>query len=132
MTSTMRYALVALTLGLFMSAATVAQPGGWGAGPQMGTGEGYYGPPHRGRWMDPSMDPARMAAVKLERIAFRLNLSEDQKLEVGAILEEAQAERLAQRAATRERIAEVLTPEQRAMFEQRPGPGRAGRWGPTQ
>ncbi|MEY6432407.1 hypothetical protein ABC977_08325 [Thioalkalicoccus limnaeus] len=78
------------------------------------------------------MDPQQMAAVRLDRIAFRLNLSEDQKHEVGSILEEAQAERLAQRAATRERIAEVLTPEQREMFEQWSGPRRAGRWGPAQ
>ncbi|MBK1732141.1 hypothetical protein CKO41_10140 [Thiococcus pfennigii] len=114
--------------------------GGWGAPhgepacgpakrgtpPAVGATDDGRRPYRHGAWDNrggyPGGDPDKAAAIRLERMAARLTLSEDQKSEVAAILAEARAEREAQRQATRERIAALLTPEQLERLDQRGRP----------
>lgn len=94
-----------------------------GTPPALGATDDGRRPYRHGGWDNrggyPGGDPDKMAAIRVERMAARLALSEEQKTEVAAILEEARAEREAQRQATRERIAALLTPEQLERFENR-------------
>ena len=66
--------------------------------------------------------------ARLERMAWRLNLTPEQKAKLEPILRQRDEMRTAQRQAMRQEIAGILTPEQLAQFEQM-GPGRGGRMG---
>ena len=117
-----------------MPAANWQQPTpGWGRG------SGFQG--MRG-------DPAQRIEHRLQRIAVRLNLSEEQRTQIKGVLQEQHAKRTALRTETHERIAALLNEEQRAQFEQMRaqrgmgmgrrgprqgfgrGPGQGAGWGP--
>jgi Spy/CpxP family protein refolding chaperone len=108
--------------GLAAGTAMAQQPG---YGPGFGPG---YGPCARAQGMGPGANWGNGDWVqnRLDRMAMRLNLSPEQKTRLEPILRQRQELRTAQQAAMRQDIAAILTPEQRAQFEQ-VGPGR-GRW----
>ncbi len=89
-----------------------------------------YGPCARAQGMGPkpSWGNGDWAQNRLDRMAMRLNLSPDQKAHLEPILRQRQELRAAQQAAMRQEIAAILTPEQRAQFEQM-GPGQGRRMG---
>lgn len=105
-----------LSTGALLAAGTTfaqqAGPCPWGQG--MG----------RGGWND----GGDRTASQLERMAWRLNLTQEQKAKLEPILRQRDEMRATQRQAMRQEIAAVLTPEQRAQFEQM-GPGPGGRMG---
>jgi Spy/CpxP family protein refolding chaperone len=107
--STAKRTLAATTIGIAALAATVAvaQPPAYSPGPG-------YGPTAQ-------TAPADWAQARLDRMAWRLNLTEEQKAKLKPILEERQAFRTAQRAAMRNQLAQVLTPQQLAQFDQMRG-----------
>lgn len=73
---------------------------------------------YAGPWGGPSMD-CDPADRRMERMSEQLNLTETQQEQIRAILDEQRQQRDAQRAAVRERIDAVLTPEQLAQRDQR-------------
>jgi Spy/CpxP family protein refolding chaperone len=103
------------------------------AGPAYGSGYGpgaQGAPCPRGGRMGPggwngSADPV---AARLDRMAWRLNLTDAQKAKLEPILRQRQELRTAQRQQMRNEVAAILTPEQLAQFDQM-GPGRGGRMG---
>jgi Spy/CpxP family protein refolding chaperone len=72
---------------------------------------------YAGPWGGPSMgcDPSDRG---MERITEQLNLTETQQEQIRSIRDEQRQQREAQRAAVRERIDAVLTPEQLALRDQ--------------
>lgn len=105
---------------------------GYGPGPQQGLDPGFqqnqgYGP---GPGMRGSRsDPAQRIRQRLDRMAQHLELNEEQKTQIKAILEEQHAKRTAMRQETRNRISAVLSEQQRAKLENmrgRRGKGRPG------
>lgn len=118
--------IAALTLISLLTAGTaLAQQAGPGFGPGA-----QGGPCPRGQGMGRGAwnDGGDRAANQLERMAWRLNLTAEQKAKLEPILRQRDEMRTAQRQAMRQQIAGILTPEQRAQFEQM-GPGRGGRMG---
>jgi Spy/CpxP family protein refolding chaperone len=103
--------------GLAAGTALAQQPGyGPGYGPcwrAQGMGRGANG--GSGDWVE----------NRLDRMALRFNLNPEQKAKLEPILRQRQELRAIQQAAMRQDIAAILTPEQRAQFEQM-GPGRGG------
>ena len=79
----------------------------------------------RGGWND----GGDRTANQLERMAWRLNLTPEQRAKLEPILRQRDEMRTVQRQAMRQEIAGILTPEQLAQFEQM-GPGRGGWMGP--
>jgi Spy/CpxP family protein refolding chaperone len=67
--------------------------------------------------------------ARIDRMAWRLNLTDEQKAKLKPIFEERQALRIAQRKAMRDKLAQVLTPAQLAQWEQMRGPQGARRSG---
>ena len=119
-TMTARTTLFAILTAAGLAAGTaMAQQPGYGPG---------YGPCGRAQGMGPGANWAKGDWVqnRLDRMSMRLNLSPEQKTRLEPILRQRQELRTAQQAAMRQEIAAILTPEQRAQFEQ-VGPGR-GRW----
>jgi len=110
--NTRKRTLVASAIGIGALAATIAlaQTPGDGAGPG-------YGPPAQAAGSN-----ADWAQTRLERIAWRLNLTEEQKVKLKPIFEEQAATRAAQREAMRTKVAGVLTPAQLAQWDQMRGP----------
>lgn len=118
-----------LSSGTLMAAgSSQAQPAGPGHGP--GYGPGAQGTPcprgglGRGGWNSGS-DPV---AARLDRMGWRLSLSEEQKAKLEPILRQRQELRMAQRQQMRDAVAAILTPEQLAQFDHM-GPGRGPRMG---
>ncbi len=111
--------LVASAIGIAAVAATVAlaQPPGYGPGPG-------YAP--QAQTAGSSVD---WAQARLDRMAWRLNLTEEQKAKLKPIFEERQALRTAQRQAMRKQLAEVLTPAQLAQWDQMRGQRGSRRFG---
>ncbi len=119
--------LATLTLiGLLTAGTALAQQAGPGFGPGA-----QGGPCPRGQGMGRGgwNDGGDRAANQLERMAWRLNLTPEQKAKLEPILRQRDEMRTAQRQAMRQEIAGILTPEQLAQFE-RMGPGRGGPMGP--
>ncbi len=117
-----------LSAGALLAAGTTlaqqAGPGpGYGPGPQGGPCQ-RGGGMGRGGW---NGDGDRVAA-QLDRMAWRLNLTPEQKARLEPIVRQSQELRAAQRQAMRDEMAAVLTPEQLAQWDQM-GPGRGGRMG---
>jgi Spy/CpxP family protein refolding chaperone len=92
-----RFTTQSLIVGSIALMATAAYAGPWG-GPSKGC------------------DPADRG---MERMSEQLDLTETQQEQISAILDEQRQQRDAQRAAVRERIDAVLTPEQLAQRDQR-------------
>jgi Spy/CpxP family protein refolding chaperone len=111
--------LVASAIGIAALAATIAlaQPPGYGPGP------GYASP------AQPAGSTGDWAQARLDRMAWRLNLTEEQKAELKPIFEEREALRAAQREAMRKQLAEVLTPAQLAQWDQMRGQRKGPRRG---
>lgn len=109
--------LTATATGIAVLATTVAlaQPPGYGPGPG-------YGPAAQ-------TAPGDWAQARLDRMAWRLSLTEEQKARLKPILEERQALRTAQRTAMRNQLAEILTPQQVAQFDQMRGQRGGRRFG---
>lgn len=82
-------------------------------------------------------DPARRIQQRLDRMGRYLELTEGQKAQIKAIMEEQHAKRTTMRQETHDRISAVLSEQQRAKFEDmrgrrgkgRPGSGRSQRGG---
>jgi len=132
---TMKKTIAALAIGIMTAAsvAVLAQPPGWGYGPGYGQATATTGQPGPGYGRGPGRgmrgEPAQRIAGRVDYLADQLNLSADQKSEVTAILEEQRAKRMGMRGETHDRIAAVLTDEQRAKFDQiraNRGKGRPG------
>jgi Spy/CpxP family protein refolding chaperone len=104
------------TIGIAVLGATVAlaQPPGYGAAPG-------YGPP--AKTAGTNVD---WAQARLDRMAWRFNLTAEQKAKLKPILEQRQALRTAQRQAMRNELAQILTPQQLAQWDQ-PRGSRGGR-----
>lgn len=98
--------------------------------PAPGYGADAQGAPcPRGGWGRGSWNgPGDAVANRLDRMAWRLNLTEEQKAKLEPILRQRDELRRIQRQQMRDEIAAILTPEQLAEFEQM-GPGRGGRMG---
>jgi Spy/CpxP family protein refolding chaperone len=111
--------LVASAIGIAALAATIAlaQPPGYGPGPG-------YAPPAQ-----PAGGTGDWAQGRLDRMAWRLNLTGEQKAKLKPIFEEREALRAAQRQAMRKQLAEVLTPAQLAQWDQMRGQRRGPRRG---
>jgi Spy/CpxP family protein refolding chaperone len=85
----------------------------------------------------PGYSPAAQSAntnvdrvqARIDRMAWRLNLTDEQKAKLKPIFEERQALRIAQRKAMRDKLAQVLTPEQLTQWEQMRGPKGGRRFG---
>jgi Spy/CpxP family protein refolding chaperone len=109
--STAARTLAATALGITALAATVAvaQPPAYGPAAQTASVD----------W----------AQTRLDRMAWRLNLTEEQKAKLKPVLEERQALRTAQRAAMRNQLAQVLTPQQLVQFDQMRGQRGSRRFG---
>ena len=108
---------------------SLAQQPAPGYGP--GYGAGAQGAPcPRGGGMGPGRwnGSGDAVASHLDRMAARLNLTEEQKAKLEPILRQRDEMRRAQRQQMRNEVAAILTPEQLAQFE-RMGPGRSGRMG---
>jgi len=109
--STTKRILVASATGIAALAATIAlaQPTGYGPGPG-------YGPPKQstGSTVD-------WAQARLDRMTWRLNLTDEQKARLKPIFEQREALRTAQRQAMRNQLAQVLTPAQLAQWDQMRG-----------
>lgn len=116
----------ALLAGAGGALAQQSAPGygpGYGAGAQgapcpRGGGKGS------GRWNG----GGDAVASHLDRMATRLNLTEEQKAKLEPILRQRDEMRRVQRQQMRDEVAAILTPEQLAQFEQM-GRGRGGRMG---
>jgi Spy/CpxP family protein refolding chaperone len=118
-TLTARTTLFAILAAAGLAAGTaVAQQPGYGPG---------YGPCWRAQGMGrgANWDSGDWVQSRLDRMALRLNLTAEQKAKLEPILRQRQELRATQQAAMRQDIAAILTPEQRAQFEQI-GPGRGG------
>lgn len=116
-TLTARTTLFAILTAAGLAAGTaVAQQPGYGPG---------FGPCARAQGMGPwsNWGNGDWVQNRLDRMALRLNLSPEQKARLEPILRQRQELRMAQQASMRQDIAAILTPEQRAQFEQM-GPGR--------
>jgi Spy/CpxP family protein refolding chaperone len=117
---TFKRTLIAAALGVASVAATVAlaQPPAAGPGsapPAQATSTNYD-------WVQ----------ARLDRMAWRFNLTDEQKAKLKPILEEREALRTTQRQAMREKLAQVLTPAQLAQWDQmqaRRGWHRGGKFG---
>ncbi len=72
---------------------------------------------YAGPWGGPSMGCDR-SDRGMERMTEQLDLTETQQEQIRSILDEQRQQRDAQRAAVRERIDAVLTPEQLALRDQ--------------
>ena len=59
--------------------------------------------------------------ARLDRMAWRFNLTDEQKAKLKPVLEEREAQRVAQRQAMRKQLAEILTPAQLAQWDQMRG-----------
>jgi Spy/CpxP family protein refolding chaperone len=109
--STAKRTFAASAIGIAALAATIAlaQPTGYGPGPG-------YGPQPQttGSTVD-------WAQGRLDRMAWRLNLTNEQKAKLKPIFEQREALRTAQRQAMRNQLAEVLTPAQLAQWDQTRG-----------
>jgi len=112
-----KHTLAATAIGIAALAAAVAsaQPLGYGPGPG-------YGPPAQSTGSN-----VDWAQARLDRMAWRLNLTDEQKAKLKPIFEEKEALRAAQREAMRKQLAEVLTPEQLAQWDQTRGQRGGGR-----
>jgi Spy/CpxP family protein refolding chaperone len=119
-----------LSSGALMAAGnSMAQQAGPGYGPGYGPGAQGFPCPRGGR-MGPGAwntggDPV---TTRLDRMAWRLNLTDAQKAKLEPILRQRQEIRTAQRQQMRHEVAAILTPAQLAQFDQM-GPGRGGRMG---
>jgi Spy/CpxP family protein refolding chaperone len=116
--NTAKRTLFASAIGTAALAATIAlaQPPGYGPGPG-------YGPPAQ-----PMGSNVDWVQTRLDRMAWRLNLTDEQK--VKPIFEEREALRTAQRQVMRNQLAQVLTPAQLAQWDQmrgQQGSNRVGR-----
>jgi hypothetical protein len=117
---TSKRTLIAAALGVASVAATVAlaQPSVTGQGsalPAQATGTNYD-------WVQ----------ARLDRMAWRFNLTDEQKAKLKPILEQRQTLRKAQRQAMREQLAQILTPAQLGQWDQmqsRRGWRRSGAFG---
>jgi Spy/CpxP family protein refolding chaperone len=67
----------------------------------------------------PSSTTPDWAQTRLDRMAWRLSLTPEQKAKLKPIFEQRQALRNAQRQAMRKQIAQILTPAQLAQWDQR-------------
>ena len=109
--STAKRTFAASAIGIAALAATIAlaQPTGYAPAPG-------YGPPAQstGNTVD-------WAQGRLDRMAWRLNLTKEQKAKLKPIFEQREALRTAQRQAMRNPLAEVLTPAQLAQWDQTRG-----------
>jgi Spy/CpxP family protein refolding chaperone len=119
--NTTKRTLIASAIGIAVLSATIAlaQPSQYG--PEPG-----YGPPAQ-----PTSSGGDWAQARLDRMAWRLNLTDEQKATLKPIFEEREAVRAAQREAMRKQLAAVLTPAQLAQWDQmrgqRSGPRRGRR-----
>jgi Spy/CpxP family protein refolding chaperone len=126
-TLTSRTTLVAILAAAGLAAgAALAQPPGYAPGTGPGYGPGV-GPCGRAQGMGPraNWDSGDWVQGRLDRMASRLNLTAEQKARLEPILRQRQELRATQQAAMRQEISAILTPEQRAQFDQL-GPGRGG------
>ena len=119
----MNKTVIALVIGISTLVVTpaFAQP----PGSEFGAGYG------RGPMGGQGGDLSELIARRLDHLDRQLNLSEEQRTRIEGILEEQMARGKGARGETRERIAAVLTDQQRDQFEQmRPprGKGSGGRW----
>ena len=127
----MKKILTAIAFSVMTATAitAAAQPpdcGGRGQGPcyQQGPGAGY-GPGRQGGKVSAEDRINR----RVERMATRLKLTDEQKAQVKTILQEEDNKLAATWKETHDRIAGVLTDEQRTQFEQvraQRGPGGKG------
>ena len=101
---------VAIGIAALAGAVALAQPTGYGPGPGNNPAA-----------QTASTDVDRVQA-RIDRMAWRLNLTDEQKAKLKPIFEERQALRIAQRKAMRDKLAQVLTPEQLTQWEQKRGP----------
>jgi len=126
-THTPRTTLIAILAAAGLAAgAAVAQPMGSGPGYGAGYGPGA-GPCWRGAGPRANASNGDWVQNRLDRMSARLNLTPEQKAKLEPILRQRQELRTTQQVAMRQEIEAILTPEQRALYEQR-GPGRGG-WG---
>jgi len=109
--STAKRTFAASAIGIAALAATIAfaQPPGYAAGPG-------YGQPAQ-----PAGNNVDWAQARLDRMAWRLNLTNEQKAKLKPIFKQRVALRTAQRQAMRNQVAEVLTPAQLAQWDQMRG-----------
>jgi Spy/CpxP family protein refolding chaperone len=109
--NTAKRTLTASTIGIAALAATIAlaQPPGYAPGPG-------YAPPAQ-----PTGSAVDWAQARQDRMAWRLNLTNEQKAKLKPIFEQREALRTAQRQAMRNQLAEVLTPAQLAQWDQMRG-----------
>ena len=134
----MRTTIAAIAIGVMTAASAVAlaQAPGWGYGPGYAQNPASaaqpcpgYGP---GAMRGMRGDPAQRIAGRVDFLTGRLSLSEEQKTGIQGILEEQYAKRMGIRGETHDRIAAVLSAEQKAKFDQMRanfGQGRRGNWG---
>jgi Spy/CpxP family protein refolding chaperone len=120
--NTAKRTLAASAIGITALAATIAlaQPPGYGPGPGYGPMAQTAG--SSGDW----------AQARLDRMAWRLNLTGEQKAKLKPVFEEREALRTAQRRTMRNQLAELLTPAQLTQWDQMRGQrsGRRGGRGP--
>jgi Spy/CpxP family protein refolding chaperone len=106
--STAKRTFAASAIGIAALAATIAlaQPPGYPAGPG-------YGPPTQS-----TGNAVDWAQARLDRMAWRLNLTDEQKAKLKPVFEQRKALRTVQRQAVRNQLSEVLTPAQLAQWDQ--------------
>jgi len=109
--STAKRTFAASAIGIAALAATIAlaQPPGYTAGP------GY------GRSAQSAGSNVDWVQTRLDRMAWRLNLTDEQKAKLKPIFEQRKVLRTAQRQAMRNQLAEVLSPAQLAQWDQMRG-----------
>jgi len=122
-----------LTLAAILSGAAALQAGSvlaQQASPSVGQPPAPWPCPRggmgRGGWAAAS-DPTQ---AHLDRMAWRLGLTQEQKTKLEPIVRQQDQVRAAQRQAMRNEIAAILTPEQLAQFD-RMGPRSVGASAPT-
>lgn len=101
------------------TAVATTAPGSWPGPCPWASGQG------RGGWNAPGDG----VASQIDRMAWRLNLTAEQKAKLEPVLRKRDELRATQRQAMRQEIAAILTPEQLTQFE-RMGPGRGRGMGP--
>jgi Spy/CpxP family protein refolding chaperone len=109
--STAKRTIATSAIGIAALATTIALAQPTGYAPRPG-----YGPPTQSTGSTVDWVQAR-----LDRMAWRLNLTNEQKAKLKPIFEQRVALRTAQRQAMRNQLAEVLTPAQLAQWDQMRG-----------
>jgi Spy/CpxP family protein refolding chaperone len=109
--NTAKRTLFASAIGTAALAATIALAQTPGYGPAPG-----YSPPAQ-----PMGNNVDWVQARLDRMAWRLNLTDEQKAKLKPLFEERDALRTAQRQVMRNQLAQVLTPAQLAQWDQMRG-----------